>query len=68
MNSIKTRPVTNADNGRCAGDSQDRLGCTDPAGWLAYTLISAVTDITISMTTSMVSRIRWNLADSSMPR
>ena len=28
-------PDTNADNGRFEGDSQDRLGCSDPAGWPA---------------------------------
>ena len=68
MNSIKMIPDTNAERGRCDGDSQLKLGCSDPCGLLTNTLTSAVTDITISMTTSMVSSIRWNLAESSMPR
>ena len=68
MNSIKMIPDTNADRGRWDGDSQLKLGCSDPGGLLTNTLTSAVTDITISMTTSMVSSIRWNLAESSMPR
>jgi hypothetical protein len=32
------------------------------------TRTSAVTDITISMTTSIVSSSRWNRAESSIPR
>ena len=68
MNSIKMIPDTNAESGRCDGDSQLKLGCIDPGGLLTYTLTSAVTDSTISMTTSMVSSTRWNRAETSMPR
>jgi hypothetical protein len=32
MNSIKMIPDTKADTGRCDGDSQLKLGCSDPGG------------------------------------
>jgi hypothetical protein len=68
MNSIRMSPGTKADRGRCDGANQLRLGWTDPGGLLTNTLTRAVSDITISMTTSIVRSTRWNLAESSMPR
>ena len=45
------------------------LGCTDCGGWFPEkTRTSAVTDSTSSMTSSMLSRIFWKFAETSMPR
>ena len=68
MNSMRMIPVIKADKLRWVGSSQLRLGLTDPAGWLISVLTSAVTASTRSMMISMVSRMRWNHAETSMPR
>ena len=58
-----------ADRLRWVGSSQPKLGVTEPCGWCPLpTRTSAVTDSTSSMMTSTVSRMRWNQAETSMPR
>ncbi len=69
MNTIRISPPANAPNGRPKGFSQDHDGCIETAGWFPVpTRISATTESTSSMVTSMASSAFWKFAETSMPR
>ena len=69
MNTIRMMPLANELNEEIwNGLNQDRLGVRWPGGALPLpTLISAVTDRTSSMISSIDSRTFWKLAETSMP-
>jgi hypothetical protein len=69
MKSIRIMPLTKPEKPPCIGLSHDQAGVMEPAGWLPVpTRTSAVTEKTASMTNSTLSRTRWNIAETSMPR
>src|ERR1700751_4790931 len=69
MNSITMMPLMNAEKPDCSGLNQEADGVIDSGGWCPVpTRTSATTESSSSMTISMLSSTRWNLAGTSLPR